>query len=207
MNFQTCRVRRWLTVAACAGALAGCSSITVLDEPDPIPRFVQSYEASEFGEKVKRLAIELDLNDCVEHAMLVEKSVFGSSSIKAHFPVRALVAREFEQAVEENFHLSGPDDTTDLYIKVRTMRVLLTEHFSKVTCDLSMNVQVLHPDKTRRPVFRKTYRSQAYGPFEDGDEVPGCAYRTVQNIVEEFMSDISTDRKLASYFVGKANEK
>ena len=187
--------------------MAGCSSIKMLEEPDPVPRFVDSYEAAEFVGKTDKLAIELDLNDCVEHAMLVEKSVFGSSSIEAHFPVRALFEREFRRSVGDNFHMAGAGEATDLFFKVKTMRVLLTEHFSKVTCDLSVNVQVVHPDENRRPVFRKTYRSQAQGPFEDDDEVPGCAYQAVQNIVNEFIADIAGDRKQAAYFLGKANAK
>ena len=199
-----CRV---VLALAFAYAAAGCSSIKMLEEPDPVPRYVESYGAAEFAGKTDQLAIELDLNDCVEHAMLVEKSVFGSSSIEAHFPVRELFEREFRRLVADNFHLAGAGEATDLFFKVKTMRVLLTEHFSKVTCDLTVNIQVVHPDENRRPVFRKTYRSQAQGRFEDDDEVPGCAYQAVQNIANEFVADIAGDRKLAAYFLGKANAK
>lgn len=196
-----------LPAALALAALAGCSSLDVLSEPDPIPVTVNTYAAMEFGNATRGVAVGLDLSDCVEHAMLISKRPFGGSSVDAQFPVQDVVRREFAKCIDQNFHATRPGEMDDVRLKVTTMRILLTDRFTKVTSDVSLNIKVIHPDGTRAPLFRKTYRSQTYGPMDDDDEVPTCFYRSVQEIVSEFVTDISANPNLVEYFKGKSKEK
>lgn len=196
-----------LPAALALAAFAGCSSLSVLSEPDPIPVTVNTYAAMEFGEATHEVAVALDLSDCVEHAMLISKRPFGGSSVEAQFPVQEVVKREFDRCIDQNFHATRPGERDDVRLKITTMRILLTDRFTKVTSDVSLNIKVLHPDGTRAPLFRKTYRSQTFGPMDNDDEVPTCFYRSVQQIVSEFIAEISANPNLVEYLKGKAKEK
>ena len=61
------------------------------------------------------------------------------------------------------------------------------------TSDLSLSVKVFASGGSDRPVFKKTYKTKAFGSSND-DEVPQCFYEALQNMVLEFISDISLHR-------------
>lgn len=186
--------------------MCGCASLKELEEPDSIPIFVDTFQDAIF-ENCTELAVDVDVEDCTEHAMLVKKGIFGSSSIEACYPVRELIRREVKRLVEDNFHNTDPREKGDVCIVVRTHRTILTNHLSKSTFDLSVNIRILPANPNARPLFRKSYRAHTFGPIEDEDEVPKCVYRAIQQIMNEFLMDVSENRNLVGHFEAASEHK
>lgn len=199
-------MKRPLPYAIIMLVLAGCASMPELDEPEIIPVAVATYKAGELGSKASGLAVTLDVTDCVEAALLVSKGAFGGSSVEAYYPVRRVIEREFARVIDDNFHQTEFGEETGLFLSVTTMRVLLTKRMGKVSSDVSLAIRILHPDGTRAPLFRKTYRAQSSGPANDDETIPLCFYEAVQRIAEDFSVDISTNWNLVSYFEAKAKK-
>lgn len=193
-------------VAAVLLAFTGCASLPVYDEPDEIPRSVSTYRDESLREIAKDIAVNLDFNDCVEAALLVSKGVFGGSDIEAELPVRQIVAREFGRMVTDNFHETAMDEQCDLKIKISTMRILITRKMNKVDADVSINVKLVHPDETRAPIFRKTYRSKTFCPSCEG-VVPSCFYQAVQQVVADVVTDFVSDRNVYQYLKAKGQKE
>ena len=183
---------------------AGCSSLPELEEPDPIPVCIASYRASELIGKAEHVAVALDVDDCVEAALLVSKGVFGGSSVDAAYPVRVGIEREFLRVIDQNF--CEPTGGDHLKIRVSTMRVLLTKSGRTCTSDVSVTVRLMHSDETRGPLFRKTYRVKSSSRSDDEDLVPKCFYESVQNIAEQFVTDVASNRNLVWYLEAKQKE-
>lgn len=186
--------------------LSGCSSLPVLDEPNPIPMSVSSYKAHELQGKSDQVSVALDVADCVEAAMLVSKGVFGGTSVEAAYPVRQAIEREFQRVIDDNF-CEPVDGKDDLILRVSTMRVMLTQTRFTYTSDISLTVRLMHPDESRAPLFRKTYRAKSSGSMDDDDEIPNCFYEALQSIAENVATDLASNKKLVWYFEGVQNNK
>lgn len=178
----------------------------VLTEPNQIPLSVASYKAHELEGKSENVSIAIDVTDCVEAAMLVSKGVFGGTSVEAAYPVRNAIEREFKRVIADNF-CEPSDGQEDLVLRLSTMRVLLTQTHSTCTSDLSLSVRLMNPAEGNAPLFRKTYRGKASGRMNDDEEIPNCFYEAIQSIAEEFVTDISSNRKLVWYLEGKNNKE
>lgn len=172
--------------------LSGCSSIPVLEEPDPVPICVSTYKEPEF-EKFSNVIFDFDFSDCAQGAMLVSKSVFGGSSVEAAYPVRQLIEREFLRASSDNFKVSTNNVPADFVVHVATMQMVLVRSQYTYSSTLSLSVKVFASGGSDRPIFKKTYKTKAFGSSND-DEIPQCLYEALQNIVLEFISDISSNR-------------
>lgn len=186
--------------------VAGCSSMKELEEPPYHPEYVATFADASFS-NCSELAVDIDLEDCTEHAMLVKKGIFGSSEIQAWYPVRDLIKREVTRAIDENFHLTEAREKGDVCIEFRTHRTILTEKSGKAKFDLSLNIRVLPTEPGMRPLFRKSYRTHCEGAVEDEDMIPGAVYQAIQQVINEFMTDISENHNLVAYFEDKSAAK
>ena len=183
----------------------GCSSMPVLTEPDPVPICISTYKDSEL-EKFSNVRFDFDFSDCAQGAMLVSKSVFGGASIEAAYPVRQLVEREFMRAAFDNFTVPTNDVPADVVVQVATMRMVLVRSQYTYTSDLSLSVKVFAYRGSDRAIFKKTYKAKAFGSSND-NEIPQCFYEALQNIVSEFISDMSSNRALIRCFNGIITKK
>lgn len=196
-----------ISTLAVSCLFAGCASLPVYEEPEEIPRAIATYQDEKLGEATKKIAVNLDFHDCVEAALIVSKGAFGGSDIEAEMPVKPIVKREFERMTDDNFHETAMDEESDLTIKVSTMRILMTRKFRKIEADISINVKVLHPDGSRAPIFKKTYRSKTFCPVSDDDVVPTCFYQAVQQIAADVVTDLSSDRNVYQYLRAKGQKE
>ena len=199
-------MKRLLPYVLVLAFVAGCSSMPELHEPKRIPMAVATYRAGELGSRASGLAVTLDMTDCVEAALLVSKGAFGGSSVEAYYPVRSIIEREFARFINDNFHHTEFGERATLQLSVTTARVLLTMRMGRVFSDVSLSVRLLHPDGTRAPLFRKTYRAQSSGPVCNDDTVPQCFYEAVQRIVEDFSVDIATNWNIVSYLEAESKK-
>lgn len=186
--------------------VAGCSSMKELEEPKSRPLYVVTFEDPKF-ENCAELAVDIDLEDCTEHAMMVRKGIFGSSEIEAWYPIRDLIKREVSRAVEENFHITDVREKSDICLELRTHRTVLSVRGSKATFDLAINMRVLPAEPGLRPLYRKSYRAHCVGEVENEDQIPGPVYQAIQQVVNEFMMDIADNRNLVAYFEDKSAAK
>lgn len=199
-------MKKILLVVSVAIIAAGCSSMKELEEPDSRPVYVATFEDARFA-KCSELAVDIDVEDCTEHAMLVKKGIFGSSEIGAWYPVRDLIKREVSRAIDENFHLTDVREKGDICIEYRTHRTILTEKSGKATFDLSLNIRVLPSEPGMRPLFRKSYRARCISEVDDEDKIPGAVYQAIQQVMNEFLMDISENPNLVAYFEDKSDAK
>lgn len=199
-------MKRLLPCSLIALAFAGCAVMPELDEPECIPVAVATYKTGELAAKASGVAVSLDVTDCVEAALLVSRGAFGGTSVEAYYPVRRVIEREFARVITDNFHHTEFGEEAALSLSVTTMRVLLTQRKGKISSDVSLTVRLLHPDGTRSPLFRKTYRAQSSGPKTTDGTVPQCFYEAVQRIAEDFSVDLSSNWNLVSYFESKSKK-
>lgn len=194
-----------LPLAVSLGGLAGCSSMPVLMEPEPVPICVPTYKEKEL-EQFSHVVVDFDFSDCAQGAMLVSKSVFGGASIEAAYPVRQLVEREFLRASSDNFDVSVNNVPADFVVHVATMRMVLVRSQYTYTSDLSLSVKIFASGGGDRPIFKKTYKTKAFGSSND-DEIPQCFYEALQNMVSEFISDMASNRTVIRYLNGIKTKK
>lgn len=175
-------------------ALAGgCASIGELTEPKDIPALVKSYRIAGLEERTGDVATILDLDDCTESAILLSVGLSGVSSVAGHFPVRQLVAREFQKVVVGNFRTVMPEEEPRLEVRVVSDRMSVKRSWSRVKAEMVFEVQLVDPAHNRRPYFRKNYRLSAESVQRRKDEVPVCVYSCIQNLARSFLEDVSKD--------------
>ena len=113
-------------------ALAGgCASVGELTEPTDIPALVTSYRIAGLEERTGDVATVLDLDDCTEYAILLSVGLSGVSSVAGHFPVRQLVAREFQKVVVGNFRTVMPEEEPRLEVRVISDRMSVQRSWSR----------------------------------------------------------------------------
>ena len=175
-------------------ALAGgCASVGELAEPKDIPALVTSYRIAGLEESTGDVATMLDLDECTEYAILSSVGLSGVSSVAGHFPVRRLVAREFQKVVVGNFRTVMPEEEPKLEVRIVSDRMSVRRSWSRVKAEMDFEVQLVDPEHNRRPYFRKNYRLSAESVQRRKDEVPVCVYSCIQNLARSFLEDVSKD--------------
>ena len=171
----------------------GCASVGELEEPKDIPALVTSYRIAGLGERTGDVATMLDVDECTEYAVLSSVGISGVPSVAGHFPVRQLVAREFQKVVVGNFRTVMPEEEPKLEIRIVSNRMSVTRNWSRVKADMAFEVQLVDPEHSRRFYFRKVYRLNSESVQRRKDEVPVCVYSCIQNLARSFLEDISND--------------
>ena len=171
----------------------GCASVGELAEPKDIPALVTSYRIAGLGARTGDVATMLDVDECTEYAILSSVGISGVPSVAGHFPVRQLVAREFQKVVVGNFRTVMPEEEPKLEIRIVSNRMSVVRSWSRVTAEMSFEVQLVDPEHSRRPYFRKVYRLSSESIQHRKDEVPVCVYSCIQNLARSFLEDISRD--------------
>lgn len=175
-------------------ALAGgCKTVDELVEPDPIPQLVSSYRIEGLGTRTGDVATMLDLDECTEHAVLSSVGLSGVPSVAGHFPVRKIVAREFQKVVAGNFRTVMPEEEPKLEVRIVSNRIAVKRSWSRVTAEMTFEVQLVDPEHNRRPYFRKDYKLAAESVQRRKNEVPACVYSCIQNLARDFLKDVSKD--------------
>lgn len=175
-------------------ALAGgCSTVGGLSEPKDIPSLVKSYRIAGLEERTGDVATMLDLDECAEYAILSSVGLSGVPSVAGHFPVRQLVAREFQKVIAGNFRTVMPEEEPKLELRIVSDRLAVKRSWSRVTSEMAFEIQLVDPEHIRRPYFRKDYRLSAESIQRRKGEVPICVYSCIQNLAREFLEDVSKD--------------
>ena len=175
-------------------ALAGgCASVGELTEPKSIPAIVTSYRIKGLEARTGDVPTMLDLDECTESAILSSIGISGVPSVAGYFPVRQLVAREFQKVIVGNFRTVLPEEEPKLEVKIVSDRLSVTRNWSRVKAEMSFEVQLVDPERSRRPYFRKNYRLNAESVQRRKEEVPLCVYSCVQNLARSFLEDVSKD--------------
>ena len=173
--------------------VGGCASVGELTEPTDIPSLVTSYRIEGLEERTGDVATMLDLDECTEYAILSSIGLSGVSSVAGHFPVRRLVAREFQKVIVGNFRTMMPEEEPKLEVRVVSDRLSVKRNWSHVKAEMSFEVQLLDPEHSRRPYFRKNYHLSAESVQSRKDMVPACVYSCIQNLARSFLEDVSKD--------------
>lgn len=175
-------------------ALAGgCASVGELVEPKDIPALVTSYRIAGLGARTGDVATMLDVDECTEFAILSSVGISSVPSVAGHFPVRQLVAREFQKVVVGNFRTVMPEEEPKLEVRIVSNRISVIRNWSRVKAEMDFEVQLVDPEHNRRPYFRKVYRLNSESIQRRKDEVPVCVYSCIQNLARSFLEDISKD--------------
>jgi hypothetical protein len=90
--------------------VAGCASDRMLREPESIPAFVTEYTTSRLGVRTSGIPVSIDLEDCVESAMISSRGLSGGTSTLGFFPVKNVVHRELQRIVSDNFRMVLPEE-------------------------------------------------------------------------------------------------
>ena len=181
--------RFWIIgMAALAG---GCASVGELKEPKEIPALVSSYRIEGLEARTGDVATVLDLDECTEYAVLSSVGLSGVPSVAGHFPVRKLVAREFQKVIAGNFRTVMPEEEPKLEVRIVSDRLVVKRSWSRVSAEMTFEVQLVNPEHNRRPYFRKDYRVTAESVQRKKEEVPACVYSCIQNLAREFLEDVS----------------
>ena len=171
----------------------GCASVGELTEPKDIPALVTSYRIAGLEARTGDVATMLDVDECTEYAILSSVGLSGVPSVAGHFPVRQLVAREFQKVVVGNFRTVMPEEEPKLEVRVVSDRLSVTRSWSRVKAEMAFEVQLVDPEHNRRPYFRKNYSLSAESVQRQKDEVPLCVYSCIQNLARSFLEDVSKD--------------
>ena len=171
--------------------LAGCSTVEMLPEPAEIPATVDSYVIQGLSEKTGDVPTALEISECVDSAVIMERGFSGVSSIVAYIPVRKLVEREFGKVVAVNFRPPLPDEEPRLQIRARTRRISVERTRSNVNCEMNFDVELTDLRGDRKQIFRKSYRMSASGMQRDKDVIPDAIYACTQNLARDVLNDIS----------------
>ena len=180
----------WILILMLAG---GCATVGELKEPENIPALVSSYRIEGLDERTGDVATMLDMDECTEYAILSSVGLSGVPSVVGHFPVRRLVAREFQKVVVGNFRTVMPEEEPKLELKIVSERLSVKRRWSRVKAEMSFEVQLVDPSRSRRPYFRKNYCLSAESVQRRKDEVPACVYSCIQNLARSFLEDLSKD--------------
>ena len=180
----------WMGILALAG---GCASVGELTEPKDIPALVTSYRIAGLEARTGDVATMLDLDSCTESAVLMSVGLSGVPSVAGHFPVRQLVAREFQKVVVGNFRTVMPEEEPKLEMRVVSDRLSVRRSWSHVKAEMAFEVQLVDPEHNRRPYFRKNYCLSAESVQRRKDEVPLCVYSCIQKLARSFLEDVSKD--------------
>ena len=173
--------------------VGGCASVGELTEPKDIPALVTSYRIAGLEARTGDVATMLDLDSCTESAVLMSVGLSGVPSVAGHFPVRQLVAREFQKVVVGNFRTVMPEEEPKLEVRIVSDRLSVKRTWSRVTAEMVFEVQLVDPEHSRRPYFRKNYRLSAESVQRRKEEVPLCVYSCIQNLARSFLEDVSKD--------------
>lgn len=173
--------------------VGGCASVGELTEPKDIPALVSSYRIDGLGTRTGDVATMLDLDECTEFAVLSSVGLSGVPSVAGHFPVRKIVAREFQKVVAGNFRTVMPEEEPKLEVRVVSNRLAVKRSWSRVSAEMTFEVQLVDPEHNRRPYFRKDYCEIAESVQRRKDEVPACVYSCIQNLARDFLKDVSKD--------------
>jgi len=184
---------RSLCVIGILALAGGCASVGELVEPKDIPALVTSYRIAGLGARTGDVATMLDVDECTEYAILSSVGLSGVPSVAGHFPVRQLVAREFQKVVVGNFRTVMPEEEPKLEVRITSNRMSVSRSWSRVKASMSFEVQLVDPEHNRRPYFRKTYQLSSESIQRRKDEVPICVYSCIQNLARNFLEDISKD--------------
>ena len=179
-----------IVVLALAG---GCATVGELKEPKDIPSLVTSYRIKGLEARTGDVATMLDLDECTESAVLLSSGLSGVPSVAGHFPVRRLVAREFQKVVVGNFRTVMPEEEPKLELRVVSDRLSVVRSWSRVKAEMDFEVQLVDPEHSRRPYFRKDYRVSSESIQRRKEEVPVCVYSCIQNLARMFLEDVSKD--------------
>ena len=186
-----------LTVIGLA-ALCGCSTPGQLKEPAEIPQLVETYKIDGLGNKTGDVPVAIDLEDCVEWAVMVSKGMIGGYSVAGSFPVRSIVEREFQKVIVANFRTVMPDEQPKMALHISSNAIRVMRSWSKVYCEMELVVELVDPTSNRKPYFRKRYNKTSESISKHKEEVPACIYSCLQHVAEDFIRDVSKNRSLTT---------
>lgn len=176
----------------------GCASDRLLKEPDAIPAYVDAYTTDRLGARTSGIPVSIDLDDCVENAMISSRGLSGGTSTMGFFPVKGVVKRELARIVSDNFRMVLPDEQPLVELKVSSALIIVRESWSNISSEMELQFEMLNPHHDDKPYFSRKYRKKCKGRIENKKIVPLCVYETVQTIVKNFVDDISKDPSLAA---------
>jgi hypothetical protein len=178
--------------------VAGCASDRMLREPESIPAFVTEYTTSRLGVRTSGIPVSIDLEDCVESAMISSRGLSGGTSTLGFFPVKNVVHRELQRIVSDNFRMVLPEEQPMVELKVSSALIIVRESWSNINCEMELEFALLNPHHDDKPYFSRKYKKKCVGRLENKRIVPLCVYETVQKIVKQFVGDVSKDPSLAA---------
>lgn len=182
-----------LLVALAMVLSAGCSTVGELTEPNDIPSLVPSYRIEGLESRTGDVGTMLDLDSCAEYAVLASVGLSGVPSVAGHFPVRKLVEREFQKVIAGNFRTVLPDEEPHLEIRIVSNRLAVKRSWSRISAEMDFEVQLVDPQRERRPYFRKDYHVTSECVQRNKVEIPACVYSCVQHLARKFLEDVSKD--------------
>jgi hypothetical protein len=188
----------YLSGLAIAIFLCGCATDKMLQEPDAIPAYVVEYTTSRLGARTSGIPVAIDLEDCVESAMISSRGLSGGTSTLGFFPVKTVVRRELERIVSDNFRMVLPEEQPMVELKVSSALIVVRESWSNINCEMELQFELLNPHHNDKPYFSRIYKRQCKGRLENKRIVPLCVYETVQKIIKKFVDDVSKDPSLAA---------
>ena len=177
---------------------SGCATDRMLKEPDAIPAYVQEYTTERLGARTSGIPVSIDLEDCVESAMISSRGLSGGTSAMGFFPVKDVVRRELARIVSDNFRMVLPDEQPMVELKLSSALIVVKESWSNISCEMELQFELLNPHHADKPYFSRKYKKLCTGRLENKKIVPLCVYETVQKIVKKFVDDVSKDSSLAA---------
>lgn len=178
--------------------LCGCASDRLLKEPGAIPAYVEKYATDRLGVRTSGIPVSIDLEDCVENAMISSRGISGGTSTMGFFPVKGVVKRELERIVSDNFRMVLPDEQPLVELKVSSALIIVRESWSNISSEIELQFELLNPHHDDKPYFSRKYKKMCKGRLENKKIVPLCVYETVQTIARDFINDVSKDPSLAA---------
>ena len=176
--------------------ICGCQTVVELRQPANIPVFVDEYGKPLLVQKTHAVPCMLNLVNCPEKATLVIRKLSGSTKPDPAFPIRAVVGGEFLPLAKANFRPVVAAEQAKVELKVETRKVILERDGDDLTFNLSLAVKLLNPRHEDKPYFSKVYEASTMGTMMNEELVPNCVYEAVQQIAQDFISEVNADESL-----------
>lgn len=176
--------------------MCGCATHRV--EPKDKPNFVPSYKVAAVQSRLGLLPVRLNLDNCVEMAVLGWRTMTGRADMEPPFKFRAIVERESKRMIEDNFlNATGSDRQAAVELQVVPTLINIMGKSGIVTANLTFSVALVHPhDASLRPYFSRDYSMHAQCKDRNDEEIPPAVYESVQKMLLRFITDVGSDRAL-----------
>lgn len=183
----------------CLGVLSGCGVFRELHEtPDPYPA-ASGYEEPLLQNRLRNLSVALDVSDFKgrQETMISYRGMMGGRDNGGTFNVKAIVEKEFERLIDENFRRPVGDEQAAVLLKVTSRKLVVEKRWSRTDCDMAFEISLIDPQQElTRPYHQSVYEVRKSGAHRARSRsVPLVIYQSVQEVASSFVHEFAQERQ------------